>query len=412
MRAKFIVMTATLAATAVWRNRLRSVLTMLGVIFGVAAVIAMVSVGEGANRFVQAQIASLGTNILFVIPGAITSGGARSGWGMRSTLTVADAQAIQREAPSVLAVSYANRGVAQVVFGRKNWRTAVQGTTPGYLGVRDWPLASGRFFNEHDEKGAARVCVLGKTVLEELFFPGQDPVGATIRIGNVPFRVIGTLAAKGQTSWGQDQDDVVLMPFSTAERKVLGREILGTVQFIYVKARSSQVLDRAQAEIERILRRTHNIGDREEDDFAVRGLGEIASASQAAGKVMTRLLAAIASISLLVGGIGIMNILLVSVTERTREIGLRMAVGAKSRDILTQFLVEAAVISGSGGLIGVILGFAVTRVVETVTEWPVVFVPASAAAALVFAAAVGIFFGYYPAHRASRLDPIEALRFE
>jgi len=409
---KLLAMTSRVAARAIWRNRLRSGLTMLGVIIGVAAVIAMVSVGQGADRFVQEQIASLGTNLVMVIPGAVTSGGARSGWGGASTLSVADVEAIRRTAPAVAAVTPTRRQVQQVIYGNLNWSSVVQGVSPDFVRVRDWPVESGSFFNERHEKSAAKVAVLGATVVGNLFAPGQDPVGSTIRIKNVPFRVIGVLAAKGQSSWGQDQDDVVIIPFSTAERRVLGTQILGTADLIYASARRAEDVSAAAEEITAALRQQHRIGRGEDDDFTVRTLEDMMGASAAASRVMGNLLFAIASISLLVGGIGIMNILLVSVTERTREIGLRMAVGAKARHILMQFLAEAAVLSMTGGIIGIALGLLVTYLIGTIAEWPTERSPASIAAAFLFSGAVGVFFGYYPARKASRMDPIEALRWE
>ena len=410
--AKLIAMTTRIAGRALWRNRLRSGLTMLGMIIGVAAVIAMVSVGQGADRFVQQQITSFGTNIVMVVPGAVSSGGARSGWGGASTLTVADSAAIRRAAPSVAAVTHVRRQVQQVIHGNLNWSSVIQGVTADFELVRDWPVTSGSFFTDRHEKSAAKVAVLGLTVVRNLFGPAQDPIGSTIRIKKVPFRVIGVLAAKGQSSWGQDQDDVVMIPFSTAERKVLGTQILGTVDMIYASALRTADLPAAAEEITAAVRQQHRIGRGQDDDFTVRTLEDLAAASAAASKVMGNLLLAIASISLLVGGIGIMNILLVSVTERTREIGLRMAVGAKARHILLQFLSEATVLSMTGGLVGVALGLLVTRLIASIAQWPTVLSLASVAAAFLVSGTVGIFFGYYPAYKASRLDPIEALRWE
>jgi putative ABC transport system permease protein len=408
---KLLAMTARAASRALWRNRLRSGLTMLGMIIGVASVIAMVSVGAGADRFVQQQIASFGTNIIMVIPGAVTSGGARSGWGGASTLTVGDAQAIEK-VPELAAVTYSRRQVAQVVYGSANWSTVVQGVTDEFERVRDWQISSGSFFTERHEKSGAKVAVLGQTVVRNLFGPGQDPVGTVVRIKNVPFKVIGVLAAKGQSSWGQDQDDVVMIPFSTAERRVMGAEILGTVEMIYASTRTTSDLPVAADGISSVLRQQHRIARGGDDDFTVRTLEDMAGASAAASEVMGNLLLAIASISLLVGGIGIMNILLVSVTERTREIGLRMAVGAKARHILMQFLTEAAVLSMTGGLIGIATGLVATYLIGKLAQWPTVLEPTSVAASFLFSGAVGIFFGYYPAYKASRLDPIEALRWE
>ncbi len=408
---KLIAMTARTAGRALWRNRLRSGLTMLGMIIGVASVIAMVSVGAGADRFVQQQIASFGTNIIMVIPGAVTSGGARSGSGGASTLTVADGEALAR-VPRVTAVTYSRRQVLQIIYGNLNWSTVVQGVTDEFQQVRDWQIASGSFFTERHEKAGAKVAVLGQTVVRNLFGAGQDPVGTVVRIKNVPFKVIGVLAAKGQSSWGQDQDDVVMIPFSTAERRVMGTEILGSVEMIYASTERTADLAVASEGIAAALRQQHRLGRGQDDDFTVRTLEDMASASADASKVMGNLLLAIASISLLVGGIGIMNILLVSVTERTREIGLRMAVGAKARHILLQFLAEATVLSMTGGLIGIATGLAATYLIGRLAEWPTVLEPASVAASFLFSGAVGVFFGYYPAFKASRLDPIEALRWE
>ncbi len=409
---KLVAMTARVAARALWRNRLRSGLTTLGMIIGVAAVIAMVSVGQGADKFVQQQITSFGTNIVMVVPGATTSGGARSGWGGVSTLTAADTEAIRRAVPSIRAVTHSRRQVAQVIYGNLNWSSVIQGVTPEFEQVRSWPVVAGSFFNERHEKSSAKVAVLGQTVVRNLFAHGEDPVGTTIRIKSVPFRVIGLLAPKGQSSWGQDQDDVVMIPFSTAERRLMGTEILGTVDMIYASARRTKDIAVAAEEIATVVRQQHRIGRGQDDDFTVRTLEDMASAGAAASKVMSNLLLTIASISLLVGGIGIMNILLVSVTERTREIGLRMAVGAKARHILLQFLSEATVLSMAGGLLGVALGLLATWLIGSLAEWPTVLSPTAIVAAFVVSGAVGIFFGYYPAYKASRLDPIEALRWE
>jgi putative ABC transport system permease protein len=408
---KLIAMTARTASRALWRNRLRSGLTMLGMIIGVASVIAMVSVGAGADRFVQQQIASFGTNIIMVIPGAVTSGGARSGWGGASTLTVADTEAIRR-VPEIAFATHSRRQVLQIVYGNLNWSTVVQGVTADFERVRDWQIDSGSFFTERHEKSGAKVAVLGQTVVRNLFGAGQDPIGTVVRIKNVPFKVIGVLAAKGQSSWGQDQDDIAMIPFSTAERRVMGAGILGSVEMIYASARRTTALAAAAESISTVLRQQHRIGRGQEDDFTVRTLEDMAGASAAASQVMGNLLLAIASISLLVGGIGIMNILLVSVTERTREIGLRMAVGAKARHILLQFLAEATVLSMTGGLIGIATGLVATAMIGRIAQWPTVLEPTSVAASFLFSGAVGIFFGYYPAYKASRLDPIDALRWE
>ena len=405
-------MTVRAALRALHRNKMQSALTTLGIVIGVAAVIAMVSIGRGANVAVQQQIASLGTNLLMVIPGATTSGGARSGWGGMSTLTVRDGEAIRSDATAVEDVTWFKRSIAQVVYGDANWSTSVQGTTANYPNVRQWPVAKGSFFTQRDDTAANRVAVLGQTVVDNLFGPGEDPIDATIRVKDVPFRVIGVLARKGQTTWGQDQDDVVIMPFGTAERRVLGTAILGSVDMIFVTAVSQRDIVAAEDQVTELLRERHRIQPGQDDDFTVRDLNEMMQASASASQVMTRLLLAVASISLLVGGIGIMNILLVSVTERTREIGIRMAVGAKSRHILLQFLVEAIVLSLVGGIGGVLLGVATARLVSTLAGWPTLISPGAVLGSLLFSGAVGVFFGFYPARKAARLDPIAALRYE
>ena len=405
-------MTFLVALGALRRNKLRAALTMLGIIIGVAAVIAMVSIGQGASAAVQAQIRSLGTNLLMVIPGATTAAGVRSGWGGVSTLTVSDARAIERECSAVTAVTYLRRQVVQVVHAEQNWSTVAQGTTVSFPVVREWGIARGRFFTEREEEAAARVAVLGQTVVDQLFGAGQDPLGATIRIRNVPFEVIGVLEAKGQTTWGQDQDDVVIVPFSTAERRLFGTQLFNFVDMIFASARSTADIPEAAQEIRALLRERHRIPAGEDDDFTVRSLDDMARASESASRVMTNLLFAVASISLIVGGIGIMNILLVSVTERTREIGLRMAVGAKARHILLQFLMEAIVLSVIGGCAGIVVGLIASVLVSSLGGWPTLLSPLAIVGALAFSAAVGIFFGYYPAWKASRLEPIAALRYE
>jgi putative ABC transport system permease protein len=409
---KLFRMTMRTALRALRRNKLRSALTMLGIIIGVAAVITMVSIGQGADAAVQNQILSLGTNMLMVIPGATTSAGVRSGWGGVSTLSAADAEAIKKECPSVDDVTYFKRQVVQVVYGDQNWATAAQGATPSYQKVRDWPVVMGSFFTDRDEEIANRVVVLGQTVVDHLFGPGEDPVGATVRIKDVPFRVVGVLEPKGQTTWGQDQDDVVIMPFSTAERRVLGTSFIGSVDMIFASAESTAEIGDASKQITALLHERHHIQPSQEDDFTVRNLNDIAKASESASKVMTNLLFSVASISLLVGGIGIMNILLVSVTERTREIGIRMAVGAKSRHILLQFLVEAVTLSMVGGLAGALLGVAGAQLISYVAAWPTLLSAPAVVGSFLFSGAVGVFFGFYPARKASRLDPITALRYE
>jgi putative ABC transport system permease protein len=409
---KLLRMTLRAALRALRRNKMRSALTMLGIVIGVAAVIATVSIGQGADAAVQEQIRSLGTNLLMVVPGATTASGVRSGWGGVSTLTAADALAIKKDAPAVSDVTYFKREVVQVVAGDKNWATAVQGAPPSFFTVREWPVVLGSAYSERDEEGAARVAVLGQTLVEQLFGVGHDPVGSAVRIKNVPFRVVGVLEEKGQTMWGQDQDDIVIIPFSTAERRVLGAEFLGTVDNILITAHSNDEMEAATEQVSAVLRQRHRIHTNEEDDFTVRNMADFARASQTASQVMTNLLLSVAAISLLVGGIGIMNILLVSVTERTREIGIRMAVGAKSRHILLQFLVEATALSMVGGAIGSLLGIAVALLVSRLAAWPTLVSPASVIGAVLFSGAVGVFFGFYPARKAARLDPIQALRYE
>ena len=405
-------MTLVTAVRALRRNKLRSALTMLGIIIGVGAVITMVSIGRGADAAVQQQIQSLGNNLLMVVPGATTASGVRSGWGSASTLTLADATAIGKECAAVGDLAWVKRQVVQVVYGNENWSTSAQGVPASYPLVRDWPLREGRFFDESETGMASPVALLGQTVVDNLFAPGEDPLGATIRVKGVPFEVIGLLASKGQTSWGQDQDDVILMPFPTAERRVLGTLILGTVDMIYVATPTPGDIPEAERQIRTLLHDRHRIQPGRDDDFTVRNLNEIAEASKMASQVMTNLLLSVASISLLVGGIGIMNIMLVSVTERTREIGVRMAVGAKTRHILVQFLVEAIVVSMIGGAVGVLLGILGTSLIARLAEWPTLLSGRAIAAAFSFSAAVGIVFGFYPARRAAHLDPIAALRSE
>ena len=409
---KLFRMTLHAAFRALRRNKMRSILTMLGIIIGVAAVIAMVSVGQGANVAVQKQIESLGTNLLMVMPGSTTTGGVRSGWGGVSTLTLQDAAAIKRECPSINAVTYFRRQGVQVVYGNKNWSTTAQGTTPEFSQVRNWNTSAGSFFTARDDATANRVVVIGQTVATQLFGEGEDPVGAQIRILEVPFTVIGILEAKGQSGYGQDQDDVVLMPFNTAVRRVLGTKFVGTVDMIFASASSQDVVDQAETEITDLLRNRHRVAPKQDDDFTVRNLADIAKARESAGQVMTTLLLSVASISLLVGGIGIMNILLVSVTERTREIGIRMAIGAKSRHILLQFLVEAITLSTVGGLAGAAFGIAGAKAISFFADWPTLLSAPAVAGSILFSGAVGVFFGFYPAHKASRLDPILALRYE
>ena len=392
-------------------NKMRSALTMLGIIIGVGAVIAMLAVGTGASRQIAQQMASIGSNLLIILPGATTAGGVRMGAGTQPTLTLSDAESIQKECPAVSDVAPVLSGIAQVVYGHQNWSTGVVGTTPAMLNVRDWSVASGRPFTAQDVKSATKVCLLGQTVIDNLF-GGQNPVGQIVRINKVPFAVIGVLASKGQSPGGQDQDDTIYVPVTTAQKKLFGTAFPGMVRIIMVKARSTEDLAPAEQQINELLRQRHHIGQKAENDFTVRNLTQMMQAAEQSTKVMTLLLGAIASVSLLVGGIGIMNIMLVSVTERTREIGIRMAVGAKTWDIRLQFIVEALTLSLIGGVVGIIMGISGSELVSALAGWPTVVAPFSVLLAFAFSALVGIFFGFYPAYKASLLDPIEALRYE
>ncbi len=384
---------------------------MLGIIIGVGAVIAMVAVGSGASRKISEQIASMGSNLLIILPGSTSAGGVRMGSGSQPTLSLADAEAIVKECPSVAEVGPTLGGVAQVVYGHLNWSTGVSGTTPGMLVVRDWELSSGRPFTQQDVKSATKVCLLGQTVVDNLF-GDQNPVGQTIRIKNVPFMVIGVLASKGQSAQGQDQDDTIMVPVTTAQKKLFGTQFPGMVRIIMVKAKSAEDLSAAEEQITELLRQRHHIGQKQDNDFSVRNLTQIMQAAEQSTKVMTLLLGAIASVSLLVGGIGIMNIMLVSVTERTREIGIRMAIGAKTWDIRLQFIIEALTLSLIGGVLGIIVGVSTALVLSSMSGWPTVVSVLSILLAFSFSGFIGIFFGFYPAYKASLLNPIDALRYE
>ena len=409
---RLLIIAVRIAFRALRRNTLRSLLTILGIIIGVAAVIAMVSISQGASVAVQEQIARMGNNLLVILPGSVTQGGVRTGSGGRASLRVNDAKAMQRECPAVSAVTYLRRQVQQVVVGNQNWSTSIFGVTPEYQIVRDWPLVAGRFMTKQDDESGAAVAVLGQTVVENLFGLGQTPLEQVVRINNVPFRVVGILTPKGQSTQGADQDDTVLIPFTTAERKVMGAAMLGTVGSIMVSAVSPELIPEAQRQITALLRERHRLKSTQDNDFQIRNLADVAATAQSTSQSMSILLASVASVSLVVGGIGIMNIMLVSVTERTREIGIRMAVGAKRRDILTQFLLEAVVLSTLGGLWGVVLGVIGSQLVSALAAWPTIVPLEAILLAVVFSGAVGVFFGFYPARKAAYLDPIEALRYE
>ena len=408
----FLWLTLLSALRILRRNPLRAGLTMLGIIIGIGAVVAMVSLGQGATASVQAEISSLGTNVLIIVPGATTVGGVRGGLGSISTLTVEDAEDIEKKVASVTAVMYATRSVLQVIRENKNWSTIVLGTTPVFSDIRSWPIAEGNFFTQSDMDSAAKVVVLGKTAVQNLFEAGEEVVGSEIRIRNVSLRVIGVLAPKGQSITGQDQDDFVALPFSTAERKVLGTKFLGTVGIILVATHTRHDIPAVADDIKDLLRAKHRLHQSEEDDFTIRTMEDIAKTIAGTSQTMMFMLMSIASISLIVGGIGIMNILLVSVTERTREIGLRMAVGAKRAHILLQFLIEAIIMTAIGGMLGVGAGIGIARLLTTMIGWPTIINTEVVIAAFLFSLVVGLFFGLYPANKASKLNPIEALRYE
>ena len=423
----FLRMALSAAARGIGRNKLRSALTMLGIFIGVAALIAMLAVGEGAQAALKAQLESLGTNLLIVLPGTTRANGVRAGIGSASTLRVIDGAAILEEDSAVSDVSYVNRQSAQTVNGSQNWSTTVQGVTPSYLSIRDWPVVEGRKLTEQDENGSRTVCLLGQTVLENLFGEFQNPIGSRIRVRNVDMEVVGVLALKGHSASGQDQDDTVLIPFRTSQERVLGiaapnsaqnqstvfipppnpfgiqSKLTGFVHTMYVQARSAALVKTALQQVTATLEKRHRIRSGQPDDFTVRDLTEIAEVAERSSRVMELLLATIASISLVVGGIGIMNILLVSVTERTREIGVRMAIGARRVHVLLQFLVEASLLSLMGGGAGVLIGIAASKVISMVAGWPTLLYPAVIIAAFLFSAAIGVFFGYYPARQDSRL---------
>jgi len=396
-----------LGLDALTRNRMRSALTVLGIVIGVAAVIATLAIGQGARSAVQAQIRAMGSNVIMVIPGTVSAGGAHGAMGGNTTLTPEDAVAIKQECPAVDAVAPTVRTFAQLVFGDQNWNSQVQGTTPDFLVARQWVVQDGVFITDSDVRGAAKVCVLGQSVVKQLF-GDTDPVGSMIRIKDMPFKVVGTLVAKGSNGH-DDQDDVLIVPYTTVQRKFLH---ISHVQAIVLSATSEKQVNPAVAQITDLLRQRHRIKAGDNDDFFMRTQLDIASAAEATSKVMTTLLASIAAVSLLVGGIGIMNIMLVSVTERTREIGVRRAVGARKADILLQFLFESAFLSLGGGVIGVLLGALTAKLVSQVAHWPTVVQPGAVLLAVGFSSLIGVFFGFYPARRAAGLDPVDSLRYE
>jgi putative ABC transport system permease protein len=408
----FIAMTMVTAFRVLGRNRLRAGLTMLGIIIGVGAVIAMVGIGQGAKEAVRAQVATMGTNLIIVWPGSTTVGGVRNAAGGAVTLTVADAQELKKKIPLLVDTGWAKRDVTQIINGNKNWNGPVNGISPSYLTIRDWSFTGGGPITQADLEAGARVAIIGETIVENLYDPGEEPVGSTIRIKNVPFRVVGVLSAKGQSAQGTDQDDVIFIPFTTAERKLVGTSFLGSVGAIFASTSRLDDLPEAVEAIREVLRLRHRLQADQADDFTIRTQVDIGKVQEGASETLTVMMFAIASISLLVGGIGIMNILLVSVTERTREIGVRMAVGAKRRHILMQFLIEAMTLGLVGGILGIIVGVVGARVMTFVVGWPTIISPSSIVVASVFSLAVGLFFGLYPANKASRLNPIDALRYE
>lgn len=397
-----------IALNSLTRNKIRSFLTMLGIIIGVGAVIAMMAVGTGAQENIKKQIASLGTNVILIFPGSFNQGGVRSGTGTSASLSPEDLIAIQTQCPSVSLATPSVRDGAQIVYQEQNWRAGVIGATPEYFIIRSWPVSSGQYFTDADVRAAAKVCVIGQTIADNLF-KDADPVGSIIRIKKMPFKIVGVLSVKGQSAQGSDQDDIIIAPYTTVQKKMTGQTYLGS---ILASAVNEEAMQDAQNQITELLRVRHKLQPWDENDFTVRSQTEIATAAQSTSQVLTILLASIASISLIVGGIGIMNIMLVSVTERTKEIGIRMAIGATGKNILMQFLIEAVVLSLLGGLIGVILGVLASNLISVLAGWTTHVSPVSVILAFAFSAAVGIFFGLYPARKAAQLNPIDALRYE
>jgi len=398
-----------IAFKALLRNKLRAFLTMLGIIIGVAAVIAMVAIGQGSKESIQSQLSSMGSNMITILPSSNVAGGARLGGSSVNTLTIDDVKAIRKQAEYVSAVSPAANSSGQSINGALNWPTTIYGVSPAYLDIRQWALKDGIPFSEEDVRASAKVCLLGQTVVSNLFPNGDNPIGKIIRFNNIPFQVIGVLQAKGQSSFGQDQDDAIIAPYTTVQKRILASIYFRT---IYASAVSESASDAATNEITSIIRKQHRLRASDEDDFQVRTMAELISALSSTSNLLTILLTAIAGISLVIGGIGIMNIMYVSVTERTREIGLRMSIGARGIDILMQFLIEAIMISITGGIIGVILGITSAQLITMFLSWPTLVSESSIVLSFLVCAATGVFFGYYPAQKASRLDPIEALRYE
>ncbi len=397
------------AINALKRNKMRSFLTMLGIIIGVASVITMLAIGQGSKKSIQDQIASMGSNMLFVMPGNMMTGGVQQGGSSSQRLTIADVNAIRTECDAVVAASPEVRSSGQVVYGNSNWPTTIYGGGEEYLEIKSWKVVSGRNISDSEAKGSAKVCLVGRTVADELFGEGVDPTGETIRFKNIPFKIIGVLEEKGQNSFGQDQDDVIIAPYTTVQKRILAQT---HIQSIQISARSTEESALAQTQVEEVLRSTHKLRENEENDFMIRSQEELSTTMTSITDILTILLGAIAGISLLVGGIGIMNIMYVSVTERTREIGLRMSIGGRSVDILLQFLIESVLLSVFGGLIGILLGFGSSAIVKALTSWPISVMWGSVLLAFAVCTVIGVFFGWYPARRASGLDPIDALRYE
>jgi putative ABC transport system permease protein len=394
---------------ALMRNKFRSFLTMLGIIIGVASVIAMLAIGQGSKKSIQDQMSSMGSNLVFVMPGSQQKGGAMMGNSNTKTLTLNDVETIRKQCQYISAVSPEVRSSGQAVFGNKNWPSSIYGSDIEYLSIKKIEVKSGRMFSEKEVKSLAKVCLIGETVIENLFGKGADPIGQTLRFKNIPFKVIGVLSEKGDNSFGQDQDDLLLAPYTTVQRRILAIE---HIQAIYTSAVSEEKTTEAIDELETVLRKNHKISNPDDDDFRVMSQSELVKTFTSISDILTALLGAISGISLLVGGIGIMNIMYVSVTERTREIGLRMSIGGKGKDILMQFLIESVMLSVLGGIIGILLGYLAASTVGSLMNWPVVITTNSVVLAFAVCSAIGIFFGWYPARKASNLNPIDALRYE